>query len=273
MTRNNLVLEVLVLSIFLLLIVGCNSPRDFFPSAVASPQEIRLIFLHHSTGQAIWDGGVPDWFDRYNSEKGTQYIIEPLEFPKDSPYGWSNYPYDYWNIWVDHAGGSPYMDEPTLEMLTRDYQVIIWKHCFPVSDIEEDSEEGDVASDVKSLENYRLQYQALKEKMHEFPDTLFIVWTGAAQVKGATSKEQAQRARQFFTWVREEWDQPGDNIFLWDFHQLETEGGLYLKDRYASSGDDSHPNSEFAQRVAPLFGQRVMDVIEGRGDEGSLTGE
>jgi len=242
-------------------------------TATASAQEIRIIFLHHSTGQAIWDGGVPGWFERYNNENETQYGIESQEFPKDDPYGWSNYPYDYWNIWVNNAGDSPYMEEPTLEMLTRDYQVIIWKHCFPVSDIEEDTGEADVASDVKSIENYQLQYQALKEKMHEFPDIQFIVWTGAAQVKGATTKESAQRARQFFEWVRNEWDEAGDNIYIWDFYQLETEGGLYFKDQYASASDDSHPNSKFAKRIAPLFCQRIVDVVEGRGDVGSLTGE
>ena len=130
-----------------------------------------------------------------------------------------------------------------------------------------------MSSDVKSIENYQLQYLALKKKMNEFPETLFIVWTGAAQVRGATTKENAQRAKKFFKWVKEEWDQPGDNVYIWDFFQLETEGGIYLKDQYAASNDDSHPNYDFAERVAPLLVQRIVDVIEGRGDEGILTGE
>ncbi|MBP8932850.1 MAG: hypothetical protein KBG67_00285 [Candidatus Atribacteria bacterium] len=234
---------------------------------------MNILFLHHSTGQVIWEGGVPDLIDQYNNLNDTSHFIDSLEFPKDYPYGWSNYPYDYWNIWVEHAGEEPYMDEPTLEILTRDYQMIIWKHCFPVSDIEEDSGEADVSSDVKSIENYQLQYLALKEKMNEFPETLFIIWTGAAQVRGATTKGNAQRAQKFFNWVKEEWDQPGDNIFIWDFFQLETEGGIYLKDQYAASNDDSHPNYQFAERVAPLFVQRIIAVLEGRGDEESLTGE
>ena len=53
-----------------------------------------------------------------------------------------------------------------------------------MSDIEGNSGEADVSSDVKSIENYQLQYSALKEKIYEFPETLFIVWTGAAQVRG-----------------------------------------------------------------------------------------
>lgn len=31
-----------------------------------------------------------------------------------------------------------FMEEHTLEMLTREYQVIIFKHCFPVNKIAED---------------------------------------------------------------------------------------------------------------------------------------
>lgn len=31
----------------------------------------KIIFLHHSTGQVIWNGGVPEWFARYNAEHGT----------------------------------------------------------------------------------------------------------------------------------------------------------------------------------------------------------
>ena len=38
-----------------------------------------------------------------------------MAFPKASPYGWHNYPYDYYDIWVKHAGNEPYMEEPSME--------------------------------------------------------------------------------------------------------------------------------------------------------------
>jgi len=234
--------------------------------------QVRIIFLHHSTGANIWQGGVADWFANYNSQNGTNYQINEREFPKDSPYGWDNYPYDYWNIWVNHAGAGNYQEEPTLEILTDQYDVIVWKHCFPVSDIEEDIGDPDVASSDKRIENYQLQYNALKAKMQEFFDTKFIVWTGAAQVQEATDPEMASRAKTFFNWVKNDWDETGDNIFIWDFYQLETEGGLYLKNEYAEDSSDSHPNSQFFQTVAPYFGQRIVDVIEGRGDIADKVG-
>ncbi len=236
----------------------------------ASENKASVLFLHHSTGECIWNGGVEAWFDAYNKSHKTKYTITEQAFPKDAPYGWNNYPYDYWNIWVKHAGARAYKGEPTLEMLSRKYDVIVFKHCFPVSAIEEDTGHGDVASEDKRIENYKLQYEALKMKMREFPKTRFIVWTGPALVKSETDEDAAGRARAFFDWVRKEWDKPGDNIYLWDFRELETEGGLYLNDSYAMG--DSHPNEGFSKKVAPHFCRRIVDVILGQGDQGSLTG-
>lgn len=255
---------------------------------------MNILFLHHSTGQRIWDGGVASWFDTYNRDHSTDYRIVERVFPKSFPYGWRNYPFDYWNIWINHAGPEPYVHpgqglsgtakltakqllghdvgEPTLEVLTADYEVIVFKHCFPVGMIEPDTGDGSVDAEVKRLENYKLQYAALKEKLHSFADTKFILWTGAVLTEAMTTPEQAARHREFVTWVREDWDEYGDNIFLFDFYELETEGGLYLKPEYADAPDDSHPTEAFAKTVAPLFGSRVVSVIEGTGDETPLTG-
>lgn len=226
----------------------------------------KVIYLHHSTGGVIWDGGVDTAIENYNTNHGTSYSITQMEFPKSSPYGWNNYPYDYWNIWVNHAGASAYMEEPTLEILTQTYDVIVWKHCFPVSNVVDDTGSPDITSSVKSEENYKLQYNALKAKMHEFPNKRFIVWTGSALVESATNAEEAGRARDFANWVKTTWDEPGDNIYIWDFRDLETGGGLYLLPENAASTSDSHPNPTFAATAAPLIGQYIIDVIEGRGD-------
>lgn len=228
---------------------------------------MKIVFLHHSTGKIIWDAGVKKWFKKYNKTNGTDYDISERAFPAESPYGWNNYPYDYWNIWVKNAGMEEYQKEPTLELLTPKYNTIAFKHCFPVSNILEDTGSPDIESDEKRIENYVLQYNALKEKMRAFPDTKFLVWTGAALVRQRTDEAQAQRAREFFQWVKNEWDEPGDNIYVWDFFDLETDGGLYLKDEYAMSPTNSHPGKNFAEKTAPQFCQKIVDVLEGRGDD------
>ena len=245
------------------------SPTLVLPSKRAGT---AILFLHHSTGHNVWNGGVAEWFREYNARNDTAYEIVEQVFPKRSPYGWTNYPYDYWNIWINHQGDKAFMREPTLEMITARYDVVIFKHCFPVSKVLEDTGTPDVASKDKRIENYKLQYDALKKKMHQYPEKQFIVWTGAALVRGATNEAEATRTREFFDWVRNEWDEPGDNVFLWDFYGLETDGGLYLKDEYAHGPADSHLNPAFGKKMAPLFAQRIVDVIEGRGDSTSASG-
>jgi hypothetical protein len=233
----------------------------------------RILFLHHSTGRVVWDGGVPQWFERHNREHGTDYRIVEQEFPKDEPYGWSNYPYDYWNIWVRNAGEAPFQEEPTLETLTRQWDLIVFKHCYPVSNVKPDLPAADVASNVRTLANYKLQYAALKEKLRSFPRTRFLVWTGALTAEDDGNPEWSERAREFFTWVKKEWDEPGDNVFVWDFAAIEGEGGIFLKKEFQEAPEDSHPNAALARKAAPLLGRRIVDVLEGRGDAGSLTGE
>jgi len=263
-----------------------------------NPSDMNIIFLHHSTGEVIWNGTPPSiikrvaskfsdrlatfisrkaqlqlFMEKYNKEHNKNYSIREMAFPKASPYGWNNNPFDYYNIWVKHAGEEPFMQEPTLEMLTQDYQVIIFKHCFPVSNIQPDLDTADINSYYRSIANYKLQYSALKEKMQAFPNTIFIVFTGAAQVQGNVKESEALRAREFFTWVNEEWDLPGDNIFVWDLYSLETEGGLYFKDESAVSPNDSHPNKVFAKRAGTLLFNRIIDIIENKGENTTLTGE
>ncbi len=165
------------------------------------------------------------------------------------------------------------MEEPTLEMLTKEYQIIIFKHCFPSSNIQADQEPADINSDLKTVSNYKLQYLALRDKLHEFPDTKFILFTGAVQVKSSVTEDEAKRAKEFFRWVIDEWDLPGDNIHLWDLYSLQTEGGLYFRDEYAASKNDSHPNENFAGKAVMLLFNRIIDIIEYNGTRTQLTGE
>lgn len=250
------------------------------PKPATSAKPVRILFLHHSTGDNVWRGGalwgadVAKFFATYNKAHGRNYQISERWYPAQ-PLG--NYPYDYWNLWVN-PGGPADAAQPglqNLETLTANFDVIIFKHCFPVSGIRADSESNppSAASSVKTAANYKLQYAALKARLKQFPNTRFILWTGAVLTQASTTPANAQRAKDFFDWVKGTWDEPGDNIFLWDFYALETEGSLYMKDAYADSPADSHPARTFSRTVVPLLGRRIVDVVEGRGDTGPLTGK
>lgn len=287
MKSKSLILITLLVTYF---VISCKENE--------SSNDKRILFLHHSTGEIIWNGEnssilykivnkisnklahfmspnamIPELFEDYNEKNNKRYFVHEMTFPKKSPYGWNNFPFDYYNIWVKNAGEQPFMDEPTLEILTNNYQVIIFKHCFPVSNIQAELDSGNINSDLKTISNYKLQYEALKSKLHEFPETKFILFTGAAQVKSNITEDKAVRAKEFFEWVITDWDVPGDNIYLWDLYSLQTEGGLYFKDDYAVSLNNSHPNTSFAQTVSKLLFQRVIDIVENNGNGTKLTGE
>jgi len=252
------------------IVTGCESTQKKMD---------KIIFLHHSTGKQIWLGNtnkiagkllrksdVKTYFKKYNKKNKTNYLIEERIFPKETPYGWKNYPFDYFNIWVKNAGTVPYLEEPTLEILTRDYDMIIFKHCYPVSNIKEDTGAPDINSEEKRIENYKLQYDALKSKMHEFPDNKFIIWTPAVHVSGLITEDEAKRTREFHNWIMNEWDQKGDNIFVWDFYSLETEGGLYFLDEYSSGPGNSHPNRTFSSKAALSFCEFIVKVINSKSE-------
>jgi hypothetical protein len=255
------------------MISSCNRPVT---GLSYDKPDTRVLFLHHSTGENVWNGDIdktksflfrkitcmtPRLMKEYNDQNGKKISLEEQNFPKGKAYPWSNDPYDYYNIWVKNAGDTHYMTEPTLEMLTKKYDLIIFKHCFPVSKIVEDDNKPDVNSKIKTLANYKLQYNALKEKLHTFPKTKFIVWTGAALVESQTNDQEARRAKEFSEWVKNEWDQPSDNIFIFDFRELETQGGLYLKPEYAVSSIDSHPNKSLSTIASKSLVNRIIEVI------------
>ena len=119
-----------------------------------SAQETKIVFLHHSTGRLIYqDGNVADSIQAYNEQHGTKFLIEEREFP-DKPYKWANYPYDYWNIWLNglceqQKGKENYRNVVCLDDLCKEYDVIIIKHCYPGADIREDTGNPDITSDRK----------------------------------------------------------------------------------------------------------------------------
>jgi hypothetical protein len=281
---------ILCIPFLLIFLISCNK--------LESGSGVKIIFLHHSTGDVIWNGhqaslfskaagkindNLADFvspkprllklFENYNQENSKTYLISDLIFPKAKPYGWNNYPYDYYNIWVKNGGEKPFMKEPTLEMLTKEYQVIIFKHCFPVSNIRPDNDSPSADSDHRTISNYKLQYSKLRDKMHQFPASKFILFTGATQVKSNTDSTQAERAREFFKWVINEWDLPDDNIFIWDLYGLQTEGDLYFKKEYSVSPVNSHPNNSFAEKAVNLLFNRIIDVIDNNGICTELSGE
>lgn len=224
-----------------------------------------IIFLHHSTGGAVYSGGgVSSWFSTYNSTHSTSYSITERSYPT-TPYAWNNYPYDYWNLWINGVCNSSDADIECLNTMTNSYDIIIWKHCFPGASVLADNGNASVSSSVKTLANYKLQYRALRELMDSYPNNKFIVWTLAPLHRLATNAGNAARAKEFVDWVKNDWlaeDGAHPNIFVFDFWGYVAGDDNYLKYEYEGShtSSDSHPNSTANAYVGPIFAQFIVDT-------------
>ncbi len=254
-------------------------------SSVFASGDEDTIFLHHSTGGNLYsEGDVAGYFANYNSNNGTNYVINERAYPT-SPYPWDNYPYDWWNLWSTEDGdGNPRTpacdsgdpDIECLDSLAANHDVVIFKQCFPGAGVLADTGTPDVSSSRKSLENYKEQYRALRKEFDKYPDTMFIAWTLVPLHRLATNTDDAARAKQFVDWVKNDWltedGQPHPNIRVFDFWGYAAESdpvspnGVIntLKYDYERShtGSDSHPNTLANQTIGPIFAQEIIDNIE-----------
>ncbi len=250
----------------------------FFGSSYA--QEGKAYFLHHSTGGGVYNqGNVEDKINAYNQENGTNYQIDEKPYPTN-PYPWHNYAYDYWNLWINGVCDNSDPDVECLESMLERYEIIIFKHCYPGSDIVPDIANPSVSSSVKCLANYKLQYRALRDKMANFPNKKFVVWTLAPRHRlyaPAQSAERAARAREFVNWVKNEWlteeGRGPSNIYIFDFFNIVAESDPNppngqvncLKYEYERShtGNDSHQNQQANEVAGEAFANFLINNVYG----------
>ena len=230
---------VLIVVFFLVLTIGVFAIGDE-----------KIIFLRHSTGGNVYDAGVGDWFRNYNNTNDTSYQISQQWYPNQD-----NYPYDYWDVWINNNG---------LTSFVNNYDVIIFKHCYPGSDVLADTGSPSISSNRKSFENYKLQYRALRDLMDNYSSKLFIIWTLPPRNELDNSDtEQAARATNFSNWVKTDFlteNGSHPNIHIFDFRSLVTDEDNFLKDTYVD-GSDSHPNAQANSDVYPEFSQFIVDAI------------
>ncbi|MFC1790596.1 hypothetical protein ACFLZP_03895 [Patescibacteria group bacterium] len=217
----------------------------------------RIIFLHHSTGGNVYrQGNVPSELSALDSSLS----ITERNYP-DVPYAWKNYPYDYWNLWVNGQCNASQAGIHCLRNIAANYDVIIFKHCYPGAQVWPDTGSPDISSETKSLENYKLQYEALGRKFQDFPNKIFIAWTLAPLVQENISQANANRARQFVTWVENDWAPRYPNVYFFDYFSLMVNSNNYLRDDYKVAEGNSHPNARACLVAGPAFARAIVNAI------------
>jgi hypothetical protein len=162
--------------------------------------------------------------------------------------------------------------EPRFTDLVAAYDVIVMKHCYPASDILEDTGKADPASPRQSLENYQTIYRQLRDKIDENPDTLFIIWTLPPRHRlfgppEGRRDENAARATGFSNWLKGDFISEGGthpNIYIWDFRSLVMDtNNNFLKYEYESDhkSANSHPNKLANNEAGPKFARFIVDSV------------
>lgn len=224
---------------------------------------LTIIFLHHSTGaNLIAQGNVRQRL----TEMGYAfydhgYNIDGLTLPDGSPAG---YHFTVPDDNTDPDGLAAIFAQPlhippdnTFSHLLR-YDVIIFKSCFPVSNIESD----------EKLLTYKSHYLSMRDRMDEYPNKVFIVVTQPPQIPANTDPAEAARARALARWLAsEEFLEGRRNLFTFDFFDLLADPAEnMLRPEYRSSEDDAHPNERANEEIAPLFCDFIDQAIQHFGE-------
>lgn len=251
------------------------NPDPFVPTGGAH----KVVFVHHSTGEHIWGGGAED---AYKALRPDDTITEQL-YPSAAYGEWENKPQNYQHLWFgmpdatasDLANRHAEGQESFAQLLAKG-DVLVFKHCFDGDAMFPSSTEGAFG---QTLEKYKASYEVLKTELRKKTDNIFLVWTVAPLSPSERAHFQAadnvQISLDFRNWVLNEWDEPGDNIFVFDYRLLATRGELsYLaeSDAVDPNNEDSHPSDDLSKVIAPCFARRLADVVNGNGDTTSRTG-
>lgn len=263
----------------LFLISGCNG-KD----SMVNNNFRKAIFLHHSTGANIFGPNgssvsVPSEVVKYNKVNnltGNAMVkMNECSWPT-AGMGWNN----EWYRWTDIIKGIDVIQVWGLKKLLprpnankewnnflNEYPVVIIKSCFPSSAIEAvNHDDQHVAK--KTVEGYKTSWRTIVSEMANKPSNFFVLWTNAPLSRNATTPVQAKYSDMFCRWAKDTLAVGLDqvfgpfpkNVYVFDFfHYLAGDDGI-LKDEYAKSLSDSHPNSAATEFVAPIFVKEVFDA-------------
>ena len=224
---------------------------------VQAQQTMRIIWLHHSCGQNLIEQGRVreglttlgcEFYDHGYNEEGLRLA--------DGSYAGYNYDIPGDNTDPDGLAqlfGQPLHDQPdnAFSQLMQ-YDVIAFKSCFPTSNIGSDEQ----------LAEYQSYYRAIRDRIAQHPDKLFITVTQPPQVPGASDPEEATRARALANWLQSSDYLAGlPNLVTFDFFGQLAGNDNFLRPEYRMDDYDAHPNERANQVIGPRFVQFVDHAI------------
>ncbi len=226
-----------------------------FPTPAQEP--VRIIWLHHSVGQGLIDqGSVREGLTALGYEFYDHgYNGDGLRLA-DGSYSGRNFDVPGDNTDPDGLAEifrQPLHDPPdnTFSHLMQ-YDVIIIKSCFPTSNI----------GSGEQLAEYQGYYLAMRARMAQYPDKLFVVVTQPPQVPGSSDPDEARRARALADWLNSGQFLGGQpNIVTFDFFGHLAGEDNFLRPEYRYDDYDAHPNERANREIGPRFVEFLDQAI------------
>ena len=227
----------------------------------ASPGPTSIIFLHHSCGEnlinegSVREGLTPLGYEFYDHG----YNSDGLRLA-DGSYSGTNFDVPGDNTNPDGFAeifAQPLHDPPdnTFSYLMQ-YDFIAFKSCYPVSNIGDDYQ----------LNEYKEYYLAIRDRVDQYPDKLFMIVTQPPQVPASSDPEEARRARAFANWLKsDEYLSGHPNLFTFDFFDHLAGNDNFLRAEYRFDDYDGHPNEQANRTIGPLFVQFIDQAISSYG--------
>jgi hypothetical protein len=250
--RSRLVLPCLLAVVALALVVGAGAGLAGASAGKASSAKpartVKLIFIHHSTGQA--------WLEDGNGGLGLALKANNY-FVSDTNYGWGpggigdRTDTGQWWLWFRGAESATYLSALYGEYgqhssysrrgdpdPARENEVVMFKSCFPNSQISgrpgDPPTTGanplrgqDAGSRYMTVANVKGIYVDLLKYFATRRDKLFVLIVTPPLRNGDTDAAHARNARAVANWLVTKWlkGYPYKNVAVFDFYNVLTSNG------------------------------------------------
>ena len=243
----------------------------------SSAQPVKLIFIHHSTGE--------NWLtDGYGNLGRT--LGENNYFVSDTNYGWgpdsigdstdipnwvewfaSDETPTYMNALFNESGQNSHYTR-TLSDPGGENEIIMFKSCFPNSDLYGNPNDPPSDYEDMTVAGAKYVYNTILDYFATRPDKLFIAITAPP----LSDDTNAANARAFNNWLVNEWlaGYEGNNVAVFDFYDVLTGYGASGDTLNYPSGDD-HPNEEGSRLATEAFLPQLNDAYN-RWQAGDTSG-
>jgi hypothetical protein len=234
--------------------MGPDRPaQPIAPTAEVPDHRIRLIFIHHSSGEnwlADDNGGLGIELMKWGYfVSDTNYDWGPVDPQLEGPIGSFTDTGNWWNWFLgpgstatmaalyregdQHASYSRLEGNPGGEN-----EIILFKSCFPNSAMDGNPNDppntgenllrgSDSGSGHQTVANAKGIYQDLLGYFLGHQEKFFVVITAPPLLAADTSPKQAANARAFNRWLVQDWlaDYPRANVAVFDFYNVLTSNG------------------------------------------------